>query len=74
MSTDPDRTDPRTAEADRADAQRRPGADRPPTPEEERLAERAERDLAPDMPEVAQHYEEMTRIGAEVKGEGEVPG
>jgi hypothetical protein len=42
-------------------------ADRPPSAEEEAAAEATELD-----PEVAEHEREMGRIGAEVKGEGEV--
>jgi hypothetical protein len=42
-------------------------ADRPPTPEEEAAAEGNELD-----PEVAQHEREMGKIGAEVKGEGQI--
>lgn len=49
---------------------REPRADRPPTPEEEAAAERAARDV--DVDEVAEHYEEMTEIGKNVKGEGEI--
>jgi hypothetical protein len=43
------------------------GADRPPTPEEEAAAEGNVLD-----PEVAEHEREMGKIGAEVKGEGEI--
>jgi hypothetical protein len=43
------------------------GADRPPTVEEERLADEIELD-----PSVAEHYEEMIERGANVKGEGEI--
>lgn len=42
-------------------------ADRPPTAEEERAAESNTLD-----PEVSEHEREMGKIGAEVKGEGEV--
>lgn len=42
-------------------------ADRPPTAEEAAAAEALELD-----PEVAAHEREMDRIGAEVKGEGEI--
>lgn len=42
-------------------------ADRPPTPEEERLA-----DSNPLDPAVVEHAEEMNRIGAEVEGEGQI--
>jgi hypothetical protein len=42
-------------------------ADRAPTPDEEAAAEEGELD-----PEVAAHEREMGRIGAEVKGEGQI--
>jgi hypothetical protein len=42
-------------------------ADRPPTPEEEAAADSNVLD-----PEVAEHEREMGKIGAEVKGEGEI--
>ncbi len=42
-------------------------ADRPPTPEEEAAAEGNTLD-----PEVSEHEREMGKIGAEVKGEGEI--
>ena len=42
-------------------------ADRPPTAEEEAAAD----GNVPD-PEVAEHEREMGKIGAEVKGEGEI--
>ena len=42
-------------------------ADRPPTPEEEAAAEGNMLD-----PEVAEHEREMGKIGAEVKGEGQI--
>jgi hypothetical protein len=42
-------------------------ADRPPTEEEEAAAD----SNVPD-PEVAEHEREMGKIGAEVKGEGEI--
>lgn len=45
-------------------------ADRMPTAEEERAAERAAADV--DLDEVAEHYEEMAEIGADVRGEGEI--
>ncbi len=49
-----------------------PGADRAPTPEEEQAAERARRDV--DVDAVAEHYEEMTQLGKNVKGEGAIDG
>jgi hypothetical protein len=42
-------------------------ADRPPTPDEERAAESNTLD-----PDVSEHEREMGKIGAEVKGEGEI--
>lgn len=45
-------------------------ADRPPTADEERAAERAARDV--DIDDVAAHEEEMLERGANVKGEGEI--
>jgi hypothetical protein len=47
-----------------------PKADRQPTAEEERAAERAAADV--DLDEVEEHYEEMTEIGKNVKGEGDL--
>jgi hypothetical protein len=67
---DPDTTDvtAATREAERQDEAIRHGSpDRPPTPEEERLAERNELD-----PEVAKSYAEQAKRGADVKGEGRV--
>lgn len=46
------------------------GADRLPSPEEEAAAEQAANDV--DLAEVAIHYEEMTELGKEVRGEGEI--
>lgn len=45
-------------------------ADRMPTAAEERTAERLAREV--DADEVAEHYEEMAELGADVKGEGEI--
>lgn len=47
-----------------------PTADRMPTPDEERAAERAADRV--DVDAVAEHYEEMTELGANVRGEGEI--
>jgi hypothetical protein len=47
-----------------------PSADRPPTPDEERAAERAAEDV--DLESVAEHYEEAAKTGAEVRGEGQI--
>lgn len=45
-------------------------ADRMPTPDEERAAERAADDV--DLDQVGEHYEEMAEKGANVRGEGEI--
>ena len=45
-------------------------AGRGPTDEEERAADRAEREV--DIDQVAPHYQEMNRRGATVKGEGQI--
>jgi hypothetical protein len=47
---------------------REPKADRPPTTEEQRAAERGAADV--DLEDVEAHYEEMAEIGKNVKGEG----
>lgn len=47
-----------------------PGADRPPTAEEEAAAERHADDADPD--EVAEHYDEAIKTGAAVEGEGQI--
>lgn len=47
-----------------------PKADRPPTPAEEAAAERAAEQV--DLESVAEHAEEAAKIGANVKGEGEI--
>ncbi|MCU0312389.1 MAG: hypothetical protein MUE36_15765 [Acidimicrobiales bacterium] len=59
----------REAEAQEATAHGR--ADRPPTEEEERLAEQAAEDVDPA---VGEHFDEMNKVGAEVRGEGEIGG
>ncbi len=56
-----------TVAADEASAGVEHRADRPPTPEEERLA-----DGNPLDPDVAEHAQEMNRIGAEIEGEGQI--
>jgi hypothetical protein len=57
---------------DEKDATKHAGADREPTAEEATAAEEAERELEGDVGSVAEHYEEMSHLGAEVKGEGEI--
>ena len=67
--TTPDTTpDDQTRAEDERDAQAAHGADRAPTPEEEREAEKN----PPVAPESAQAYEEALERGASVKGEGQI--
>jgi len=47
-------------------------ADRAATPDEEAAAERGDEEVDADAEDVAAHYEEMTDLGAHVKGEGEI--
>ncbi len=45
------------------------------TPDDEAAADRAfdDPELSGDHEEVAEHYREMTELGAHVKGEGQIP-
>jgi hypothetical protein len=65
----PDDTDftDATRQADEHDARAGHGADRMPTPDEERLADQNELD-----PDVAEAYEDAIERGADVKGEGAI--
>jgi bacterioferritin len=65
-----DLASPGTLYAERADAAAPHTADRPPTSEEARLAE--EGAVWVDERDVALHEREMTKLGATVKGEGEI--
>ncbi|HET6954267.1 MAG TPA: hypothetical protein VFI47_28140 [Acidimicrobiales bacterium] len=56
-----------TVDSDRRDAAHEHRADRPPTPEEEALADELELD-----PEVAPAYKEQAERGAGVEGEGRI--
>lgn len=47
-------------------------ADREPTAAEERAADEAAKDV--DVDSVAEHFEEMTELGAQVEGEGRIEG
>jgi len=69
-----DNTEPddRTREAELAEAGKSHTADRLPTAEEKAAAERERAELDADREDVAEHYEEMTDLGAHVKGEGEI--
>jgi hypothetical protein len=64
--------DEATREAERVDATQAHTADRPPTGDEEAAAERSLEDFGGDREKVAEHYEEMSDIGAHVKGEGAI--
>ena len=69
-ATEPDEG---TIEAERAESGRQHVADRPPTSAEEAEAEAARTGSdASERKSVAEHYEEMAELGAEVKGEGEI--
>jgi hypothetical protein len=59
-----------TRAADRNDASTTAHADRMPTGEEERLAEQSAAQV--DVDAVAEHYEEMADLGANVEGEGRI--
>lgn len=62
-----------TRNEERLESERRAGPDREPSAEEERDAEAAKRELGDELEDVARHEEEMTRRGAEQKGEGAIP-
>jgi len=64
---DPSKPDTETRDAERDESEKRAGADRMPTPEEERAAEQNELD-----PEVAEHEREMAERGKNQQGEGRV--
>jgi hypothetical protein len=65
-----DRTRPsdETKEAERAEAEVHAGADRQPTPDEEKVAD----ELKPD-PDVSAHEKEMAERGVHQQGEGRIP-
>jgi hypothetical protein len=66
-NTDPDAVDEATRQVDEDDAKSKHGADRMPTPEEEKIADGLEVD-----PDVAEAYEDAIERGANVKGEGKI--
>jgi hypothetical protein len=70
-SSGPDAGDDKVVDATRAEEEEEAGAahvaDRAPTAEEEAAAEQNTLD-----PDVAAHEREMDRLGAEVKGEGQI--
>jgi hypothetical protein len=65
MSTRPD---DETRQTEREDAKVRAGSDRPPTPEEEAVAD----ELPGIDDDVAANYKEMAERGANQKGEGRI--
>jgi hypothetical protein len=69
MSDQPATPDDQTEEAERAEMTAPHQPDRMPTPEEEEAAP-SEEDLDP---KVTEHSREMDELGANVKGEGEIP-
>ncbi len=69
--TEPHEMSDEAIEAERRDAHVKPGADKMPTPEEVAAADSAAADV--DLDGVAAHEREMMELGANVKGEGEVP-
>jgi hypothetical protein len=68
-NTEPDDS---TREAELAEAGKSHSADRSPTPKEEAAADRERAELDADRKDVAEHYEEMSELGAHIKGEGEI--
>jgi hypothetical protein len=62
-----------TKDAERDEAQQAHVADRAATADEEAAAERGKNASGADADDVGEHFEEMTDIGAHVKGEGEIP-
>ena len=56
-----------TKDAEAREAEASHTADRPPTPDEEAVADDNQLD-----PAVAEHEREMGKIGSEVKGEGQI--
>jgi hypothetical protein len=61
-----------TRQAERIDAGEAHVADRPPTDEEAAAAAEAAEKFAGDAEAAAAHYEEMSDIGAQAKGEGRI--
>ncbi len=70
MDNQHENLDSATTDEEGADATRSHVADRPATPEEERLADEAAQTI--DLDAVAVHEREMDELGAAVKGEGEI--
>jgi hypothetical protein len=69
---EPTEPDEATREAEHAEEGQAHAADRTPTPEEEAAAEHGYEESDEERKRVAEHYEEMTDIGANAKGEGRI--
>ena len=69
-TTDRDTTGPATVAADERDAHAAHDPDRAPSPDEEEVAERVASDV--DLDRVGEHEQELTRLGADVDGEGRI--
>jgi hypothetical protein len=61
-----------TIAEDEREAEQAHVADREATAEEERAARRSREEFAADAQDVAENEESMSRLGAKVKGEGEI--
>ena len=68
MTMEPQRPSDATTAAERAEADARAGADRPPTEDEARVAE--EQSIDDD---VREHEKDMAERGARQQGEGRIP-
>lgn len=64
-----------TQDSEQRSAQRQSGADREPNLGEESSADAVADELSEsgELERAAEHEKEMTRLGAEVKGEGQIP-
>jgi starvation-inducible DNA-binding protein len=67
---DPSRPSSATRAADRRDSHVRGSADRAPTSEEAARAEEQESEV--DVSSTEEHFERMSKVGAAIKGEGEI--
>jgi hypothetical protein len=72
MADNETQPDEATKDAEAVDATQAHTADRPPTSEEEAAADRSLKNLGDDREKAAEHFEEMSDIGARVKGEGAI--
>ena len=70
--TDQENVSDATLEEERAEATSAHSSGPGPTSEEDEAAERGRQATEQDARSVADHYTEMTEIGAKVRGEGEI--